>query len=96
MARRGNVQNIVNEALDAEYYDYGDEEQYDQYDDYGAEYVKPKKGKKGKNAGQMAYEEDLGGDDDENQDDAYEKALKKAMDESIKSQAPKKPKGPDP
>ena len=44
----------------------------------------------------MAYEEDLGGDDDENQDDAYEKALKKAMDESIKSQAPKKPKGPDP
>jgi hypothetical protein len=25
MARRGNVTHLVNEALDAEYYDYGDE-----------------------------------------------------------------------
>jgi hypothetical protein len=69
MARRGNIKNIVNDALDAEYYDeYGDEGAYGgEYDNYGEEVIaKPKKGKKGKNNNPMAYEKDMSDDDDKN------------------------------
>ena len=91
MVRHGNVKNIANEAIDAE---YGHEEQTDLY--YGNEYddeeyydqgSKMKANKKSKNT--MAYEEDLDVDD-------MDEEMRKAIEESKKSAKKKNKKKNEP